>query len=300
VVGGGDFLRVELDLPLADTGPSRLLGWIAAALVLLAVLAFAVAATASAGARRAALQPRLLTVLLPVTDGTAPSDAEVDRVVAALNAEPGVAFARPVSPVELGLAPRRPATVEPSAGPSAGPISPMPRFIDLAVNPGDALELEALNIRLAALSPGARAVASEGAESAAAPFDPATLRALAGAGGVAALVALALVIAAITRVSLALHHDTVDLLRQLGASDAYLARQLEHHALASSLRGGLLGFLAAVLSVLLSGGAAQDAALAISLTPLDWLLLGVVPVAAALLGACAAGLAARIRLWRLP
>jgi cell division protein FtsX len=291
----GDFLRVELDLPLADTGPGRLLGWIAAALVLVAVLAFAVAATASASARRAALEPRLLTVLLPVADGAAPTDAEVDRVVAALNAEPGVAFARPVSPVELGLAPQRPTAVEPSAGPA----SPMPRFIDLAMNPGGPLDLEALNGRLATLAPGARAVASEGAESIT-PFAPAVLRALAGGAGVAALVALALVVAAITRVSLALHHDAVDLLRQLGASDAYLARQLEHHALVSSLRGGLLGFLAAVLTVLLGGGATHDAALAIALTPLDWLLLGIVPVAAALLGACAAGLAARTRLWRLP
>jgi hypothetical protein len=291
----GDFLRVELDLPLADTGPSRLLGWIAAALVLVAVLAFAVAATASASARRAGLQPHLLTVLLPVTDGAAPTDAEVDRVVAALNAEVGVAFARAVSPVELGLAPPRPAAVEPSAG----PVSPMPRFIDLAVNPGGGIDLEALNSRLAALAPGARAVASERAGSAAS-FDPGMLRAVACGSGVAALVTLALVAAAITRVSLALHHETVDLLRQLGASDAYLALQLEHHALASSLRGGLLGFLGAVLVVLLFGRAARDAALAIALTPLDWLLLGVVPVAAALLGACAAGLAARTRLWRLP
>ena len=59
--------------------------------------------------------------------------------------------------------------------------------------------------------------------------------------------AMAVVVAAITRMSLDLHQATVDLLRLMGASEGYVGRQFEQHALANALRGSLAGFAAAVL-----------------------------------------------------
>jgi cell division transport system permease protein len=282
-------LRVELDLPLVDTAPSLLLGWIAALCVFLAVLGVAVAASASAGAHRSALEPRLFTLLLPVLDGRGPGNDEAERAVAALAAVEGVAFARTVTPAELGLA----APVAPAVESGAGP--PLPRFIDFALNPGAAVDPQDLENRLSELVPGARVVAGDALKGAA---DAATVRAAALAGALAALLGLALAAAVVTRVSLAFQRDAIDLLRQLGARDAYLVRQLEHHALAQGLRGGVLGFLAAMLALAVATGPLRGIVPVVSLALPDWLLLGLVPVAAALLGALAAGLAARVRFRR--
>ena len=63
------------------------------------------------------------------------------------------------------------------------------------------------------------------------------LRAWGVGGGVTALVMLALV-GLITQVSLRMIADSVELLRCMGASDRYLARQFESHALLSSIWAG--------------------------------------------------------------
>ena len=49
--------------------------------------------------------------------------------------------------------------------------------------------------------------------------------------------------------SLDLHEETVDLLRLMGAGDDYVGRQFEQHALSNALRGGLLGFTAAIATL---------------------------------------------------
>lgn len=281
------FFHLPLDLPFAARAPGRLLGWIAAALVFLAVSAFALAAAGSAEARRQAIEPQLLTVLLPVTEGRGPTEAEVARVTAALNALDGVAFARPVSARELGF---------PAEGRDApqGAMPSMPRFIDLALNPGRRLTPETLAARLAELEPRARMVPDQAWPTQA--VSPMTsLRSLGFAVGVTALAALAATVATVTRLSLALHRETIDLLRQLGAPDAYIARQLEQHALGQVLRGGLVGFFLALLALALGMAWAGQPRLA--LPTLDWLLLGSVPVGAGLLALAASGLAAR---WRAP
>lgn len=65
---------------------------------------------------------------------------------------------------------------------------------------------------------------------------------------------ITLIISAITitavayamRTRLALHHDQVALLHHMGASDSYIARQFQNHALSLSLKGGLAGTLAGI------------------------------------------------------
>ena len=290
---GGDLLRVDSASPLTDAVRGRWLAWSAAAAVFLAVLAFAAAGAASAAARRAALEPRLATVVLPVQGGRSPADADVERVVAGLGATAGVAFARAVPPAELGLPPASlAAAVESAAGPA------LPRFVDLAVNAGAPLDLAALGARAAELVPGARVVAADPGPGAAS-WDPSAVRRAAAVGGAAALLALAAAAAAATRITLALQRGTIDLLRQLGAPDAYLAGQLERHALTEGLRGGALGFLAAGLALAAAAGLVRSAPpILSSLGAFDWLLLGAVPPAAALAGAAAARLVARSGLRR--
>ena len=91
----------------------------------------------------------------------------------------------------------------------------------------------------------------------------------------------------ITQISLRAQLPVVELLRSMGAPDSYLARQFERYALLCGLRGGLLGFgLAAVTIVgLLYSSRRMELAgsIQLRLSPLDWLLLACVPVVCALL-----------------
>ena len=91
----------------------------------------------------------------------------------------------------------------------------------------------------------------------------------------------------ITRVSLRMNTDSVELLRCMGAPDQYLARQFERHALLSSVQGGLIGCVLALVTVagiLYSSRRMQLAeGIELQVPPLDWVLLVCVPAVAALL-----------------
>jgi cell division transport system permease protein len=89
----------------------------------------------------------------------------------------------------------------------------------------------------------------------------------------------------------------------MGAADDYVGRQFEQHALSNALRGGLVGFAIAIIVVGgfvgLSASAPDDGLPPLELGLLDWLLLGCVPVVAALLTTFLARWTARWGLARL-
>lgn len=281
-------IDLDLDLPIQDTPVSRFLAWIAGGLVFLAALSLAVALAADAAARRLATEPQRLTVVLPAGAAPAPSAEEAERAVAALKQVGGVAFARLVPPQEV---------VEPLLGKGADATGlPLPRLIDVAFNPGRTPDLDDLAGRLEALAPGASIEELSPGQGEARTRATAIARLALGAGLLAGL-SLLVVIGVATRMGLELHAETVGLLRLMGAPDRYVARQFEHHALGSALRGGLLGFGAALLSVLgfeATGAAFPESPLPrLGLAPLDWLILGCVPVTAGLLTALVARATAR-------
>lgn len=284
-------MKHELDLPLSDTPASRFLVGIAGGLVFLAVIAFTLAAAANGTVRRLAMEPHLVSVALPATGGQTPSEEAVTRVVASLQAVKGVAFVRPVGEQELGR------LVEPWLGGAEEVASlPMPRLIDVGFNPGHRPDLAVLTSRLGELAPGVSVdEAASAGTSAAGSARLVRLLAL-GFGGLA-LLTLAVVVVVVTRMSLDLHTETVDLLRLMGAADSYVARQFEHHALTSALRGALFGFTGAVMAALgfiLATRLLQDGGLPhLHLHTLDWLLLACLPVIAALLTALVSRLTAR-------
>jgi cell division transport system permease protein len=123
-------------------------------------------------------------------------------------------------------------------------------------------------------------------------------------GGVTVLLAMLALVGLITQVSLRMTADSVELLRCMGASDRYLARQFEHHALLSSVQGGLAGLVLAlltVLGILYSSDHMQLAeAIEPQLPPMDWLLLACVPAIAALPIMAVARLSALWGLLRTP
>lgn len=286
----------ELDLPLEDTPASRFLAWLIGGLTYLAVLACAVAVLAQAAVERAAERPRLVTVALPAADEPAEGERELAAVRALLEEWPGVAWTSLVSKEELDQ------LVEPWLGKgSAEAALELPRLLDVRFQPGQVPDLPELTRRVRELVPGA-AVDETGPGRGALDELAQRLRWLGGGAGLLVLALLVVGVVILTRSSLDLHDQTVDLLRLLGAPDRYVARQFEQHALSSALRGGSIGFAAALMTVL--GLVHVPALLGVRLVtveprPLDWILLAMVPVLAALLIALAARLTAVHGLARL-
>ena len=288
---------LDLDLPLDASPLSRFMLWVTGTLVGLAVLAFALASLAQGRIVEEARRPRVVTVALPPAP---PGEAEglVGRVTAMLEREPGAAYAAPVSKAEIdGL-------VEPllaGAGAGAADRFPLPRLIDVAFNPGTAPDLGALERRVQRLVPGST-IGDAGPLGSDDGRLVRLLRALGLAtGSVFVLLALVAVVM-VTRMSLRQHHETVDLLRLMGARDGYVARQFEHHALLGAFKGGLIGFAAAMLVVVgvVHGPAmlGDPPVVPVRLRPLDWVLLSMVPVVTALLVTLTARLAAVLTLRR--
>jgi cell division transport system permease protein len=74
---------------------------------------------------------------------------------------------------------------------------------------------------------------------------------------------------------LAIHRSVIELLHLLGAQDAYIARQFQVHALALGLRGGVIGGIAAVATVIILGPAGHLLALPVPIAAygiFDWRL----------------------------
>lgn len=293
----------ELDLPLHGSPTSRFLLWSMAALIYLAVLAFGIAAIADVQLAGFHRQPRVVTVALPPNPDRAAARQEVQDVLALVRARPGVAYASVIDAAEIDslVRPWLGADAAPGAlpGDSAAIGIPLPRLIDIAYNPGAMVDLTALDRDLVTVVPGATigdsGLLRRSQERLAAIFRM--------AGVTFGLLAVALAVLAavlITRVDLRSNAQTIDLLRLLGANDGYIARQLEHHALAFTLRGAVMGFMAAistiVLALYLPAWLGDSVLFGEALAPAHWLLLAIVPVATTLLVAIAARLAAHFGL----
>lgn len=271
----------RFDLPLRQSAASRFLPWTIGGLLYLAVVALAVAAIADEALRLYGLRAELVTVSLPSVQDASRGEQDVARAVAVLRETPGVTSVVPVPPEELE------ALVQPWLDDvKSGTDLPLPRLIDVMVDPRARPDLPALQQRLAEVVEGAtlgvEALSRDRAERLAAFF-----RLWGSGAGVVALVGALALVGLITWVSLRMNTDSVELLRCMGAPDRYLARQFERHALVSSAQGGLIGCVLALLTVtglLYSSRRMQLAeTIELQLQPLNWVLLACVPVVATLL-----------------
>jgi cell division transport system permease protein len=271
----------RFDLPFHQSAASRFLPWTIGGLLYLAVVALAVAGVADEALRLYGLRTKLVTVSLPSIEDAGRGEREMAAAIEMLNGTQGVISAVPVPPEELE------ALVEPWLGTAKANVDlPLPRLIDVTVDPQAKPDLPALQARLGAVIQGAtigvEALSRDRAERLAAFF-----RAWSRGVGIAALLGMLGFVGLITLASLRMNSENVELLRFLGAPDRYLARQFERHALLSSLQGGLIGFALALLTVigLLYSSRRMDLAEAIELglRPLDWVLLACLPAIIALL-----------------
>jgi cell division transport system permease protein len=186
----------------------------------------------------------VLTIELPPAASPAAAQARMQAILVLLAGEAPVAAARPVERERVV------ALLEPWIGAAARtPDLPVPELIEVIVRPGERLDARALQSRLLATEPALRV------DDHSQLRDGATR--LGGIASIAAAAVLALIGAAAagavvfaTSAGVAAHRDAIEVLHQMGASDAYVARQFAVHAGSVGVLGGLLGLLIAMLALL--------------------------------------------------
>lgn len=290
-------MAVRWSLPLSGDSTDLFLPWIIGLMVFMAALALAFAlGLGGAIARWSESHGSALTIELPAA--SVAEDGRVVAVHAVLDDIPGIAGA-----ITLG---RNEALklLQPWLGEGFdGGGLPLPVLIDVQLEPGKTLDLEALRTSLSAAVPDARVESREGwLAPLIATAD--TIRTLAYA--VVALIGLAAVATVVftTSTSLAAHQDAIELLHLTGAYDGFIAQQFQRQALIHGLLGGLTGLaLAGGSYVLVARVAARMAAPLLprlSLDPLGLAILASLPLAAAGLATIVARLTVLRALSRLP
>lgn len=263
-------------VPLGSDASSRYLPWVFALMVYLAALGIAVMFVLHDGAERWDRgETGALTVqVLPVE-----YEAEEPRLLRALQVlkgTPGVIEATALDVAETM------ALLEPWLG--NGDLvrdMPLPRLIDVTVNPDVVLDLDLLASRLRAAVPGItvedpkRWLSDLGQVGRSLEALAATIVFFIGLAAVATVVFT-------TRMGLSIHHDTIGLLHQIGAEDAYVARLFQHQALRVGLTGSVPGAILSAGTLVGLGeifGQIENFALPrAEMSIWAWIAIGVVPI----------------------
>lgn len=281
------------DLPLDRDPLGRFLPWLIAFMVYLAVLAFAgvLVINGTAGRWERGLGGTLTVEIVPADGGEA-ADVRLRAALDVLRATPQVAHAEPIPASRIA------ALLEPWLGEVDAALDlPLPQLIDVRLKAGGDLDAEDLSRRLAEAVPGATL------DDHRVWLDRLlrlihTVEVLAGL--ILALIGLVIAATVVyaTRSALAVHLDAIEVLHLIGAQDSYVARQFADRALALGLKGGTIGLLPGVATLIgidwlaarLQGGPLPDLALA----PAHWVILAVLPIVVAVI----AMLTARVTVMR--
>lgn len=235
------------DLPLSNDPAVRILPWVVGLMVYLATLTLAVALLVSALASdwSAGLTG---TVTIHIVAASDESDAEMDERVALAVREalktPGVkeASAIPRSDVAKLLAPW--------LGDEA-PVAdlPLPRIVDVKLEPDAAPDIAELRTRLEAAVPGAGLDDHQLWRDRLVRF----LLAIEIVAGIMVTLIGATTVTVVvfaTRAGLAVHNEVIAILHLIGAQDEYVARQFQSNALKLGLKGAIAGSVAGLLTLL--------------------------------------------------
>ena len=269
-------IRFRADLPFERDQATRFLPWIVALMVFLGALSLAAAtAIGSAIERWDTNLTGRITVQVPAHRA---SPETLTQLVKALSATPGITRAKTLD------AEATRALVEPWLGAVDADLDlPLPAVIDVATAAGTVFDVNLLAGRLIKIAPG---IVVDDHREWLAPLIRVARTAELIAFAILALIGFTAIAAVIfaTRSGLAVHSAIINLLHVMGAQDAYIARQFQMQAMMLGTRGGIIGGIAAlaVLLILTTMSAGIDIALLPSapLSPVQWPLLIIVPVAA--------------------
>ncbi len=295
--------RRGLDIPLNSDGSVRFLPWIVAIMVYLAGLALAGTLVLNGALARwdRSLAGTLTLQLPPAQSGA--GDGGLTAVLGLLRGTPGVVSAEPLSREAIAR------LVEPWLGNTFAPEElALPRLVDLRIDAEHPPDIAALRARLVAAAPGV--VLDENRQwldrlgTLLLSIEITTVAILVLIGSAAVLT-----VVFTTRAGLAVHHGVVEVLHLIGAQDSYIARQFEQQALRLGLRGGIIGLALAMATLYLIARAAAATAVlgervrllpALDLAPWHWLLLALLPLAAALIARMTARVVVLRALARMP
>ena len=273
------------DLPLDRDALSRFLPWLIAFMVYLACLALAGMLTLGAVAERwdAGVSGTLTVQIIPSESPTAaPKEARrIEAALEILRTTPGIAGAEVIGEDRIM------ALLEPWLGSIGGSGDlPLPRLIDVELKAGAELDTAALSKRLRQAVPGAT-VDDHGV------WLDKLVRLLRAVEILASLVLLLIGLATVgtvvftTRTGLAIHQEAIEVLHLIGAQDSYVAKQFATRALILGLRGGIIGLVLAVPTLMGIGALAarMEAGLLpdFTLTPAHWAAMVCLPLAVALI-----------------
>ena len=289
------------DLPLKGDATGRFLPWLVALMVYLSAVSLAGVFVLNglvrswdhdvSGTLTVQVQP------VPGEAGEALTDERVRQAVELMRRTPGVLAARPLDKRQIL------ALLEPWLG-NTDVVKdlPLPRLIDVTVDPEASIDLLELADRLARTVPGAtlddhRVLLSR----------LINLSRTTDWVAIAILVLIGCVTSATviyaTRTSMAVHRGVIEVLHLIGAHDDYIARQFAERLFALDA-GGLIGLALAVPSLTAIGWAARRIEggflPSLSLPVTGWVMIALLPVAAATLAMLTARLAVHATLARMP
>jgi cell division transport system permease protein len=268
---------------------TRAMTWIMAIMLFLTVLAAALglgtlSATALLGHQ---LAGRLTVQIVEPVERT-----RIDRtaqVLGLLHRQPGVTRATEVDREKLTE------MLRPWLGSDgADPDLPVPAMIDVDLGSGTDEAIARVTRVVRAAVPGARIDRHESWMSPVSDFMNLVTWLAAGLVALMAAATSAVVLLA-ARAGLDTHRDTIQVLHMLGSTDVQIARLFQRRIALDTLFGGAIGAAIAIGVVLLVGSQiaalGSDLLAGLSLGQRDWVLLGLLPVAFALLATYAARVA---------
>lgn len=294
---GGWTVGPRLDLPLGRDATGRFLPWIIALMVYLAVLGGVglMLLGDTLGEWNRSLQTTM-TVQLPADSST----GRIETAVAALKQTPGIAS------VHLLGADETARLIAPWLGSNVAVDDlPLPHLVDVHLDPKADVDLAGLRQKLTQVDPGAELADHRSSLLELRGF---AVKVEGLIGAVVAVVAILLVLTIVfsARTGLAIHQPVVELLHLLGAPDRYIARQFQTHALWLGLRGGVIGGIAAAVTIVVLGRAAGaiSPSLPVAAPGLvdwrPWALLVAAAIAAGLVAMATARATIARRLARMP
>lgn len=240
--------QLRLDIPLRRDAPARFLPWIVASVVYLAAMG-GIGLIWLTDALRQWDESLAGALTLQVPANT--TQPRTDTVLAALKQTKGVMSARLLGPDETAK------LLQPwlGSGVPAGSL-PLPRLIDVRVDPYTMIDYKTLHEQLASIVPDAR-LDDNGSWLGGVRESALRIEGVIIAGVVVATALVMTIVVFTARIGLAIHRSVIELLHLLGAQDAYIAWQFQIHALSLGLRGGLVGAGAAVVTVIVLGPAVR-------------------------------------------
>jgi cell division transport system permease protein len=290
------------DLPLAGDATSRFLPWLVALMVFLAAMAvsgaFAVDEVMSRWDHD--VSGTVTVQVLPAGGDRAEAATEerVRQAVDLMRLVPGVLAVRAMDKA------RTLALLEPwLGGTDVVRDLPLPRLIDVTIDPDARIDLAEIADRLSRTVPGASLDDHRVWLSRLVNLSR-TMEWLAiVVVGLIGLVTSATVVYA-TRTGMAVHHDIIEVLHLIGAHDDYIARQFADRAFVLGLGGGLFGLAMAVPALSTLGWAARRLEggflPSIGMPIAGYVVLGLLPVLAAGLAMLTARLTVHGALARMP